>query len=105
MDEDLFLLRLHTERLEGGSTPGRKPKIRCHHRLQAPQVDLFDPAANRYGLWTPMHYVEAWMNQQTHYPAWATHTLTVIDGALRIQARRVDLVHCNSAPGAIQFLP
>src|SRR5882757_1340401 len=57
MDEDLFLLRLRVERLKGSRTYSQKPSSRCHHVLQQPQVDVLDPASNRYVVWTPMHYV------------------------------------------------
>jgi 3-phenylpropionate/cinnamic acid dioxygenase small subunit len=103
MDEDLFLLRLRIERLKGNRTYSQKPKSRCHHVLQQPQVDVFDPEANRYVVWTAMHYVEARLDQQDLYAAWTTHELTAIDGALRIQMKRVDLVNCDAAFGSIQL--
>jgi 3-phenylpropionate/cinnamic acid dioxygenase small subunit len=103
MDEDLFLLRLRVERLKGNRTYSQKPKSRCHHVLQQPQVDVFDPEANRYVVWTAMHYIEARLDQQDLYAAWTTHELTVVDGALRIQTKRVDLVNCDAAFGSIQL--
>jgi hypothetical protein len=71
--------------------------------LQQPQVDAFDPDTNRYVVWTAMHYVEARLDQQDLYAAWATHELRVIDGALRIRMKRVDLVNCDAAFGSIQL--
>jgi 3-phenylpropionate/cinnamic acid dioxygenase small subunit len=103
MDEDLFLLRLRVERLKGNRTYSQKPKSRCHHLLQQPQVDVFDPESNRYVIWTAMHYVETRMDQQNLYAAWATHELTTINGALRIRMKRVDLVNCDAAFGSIQL--
>jgi 3-phenylpropionate/cinnamic acid dioxygenase small subunit len=103
MDEDLFLLRLRVERLKGARTYSQKPKSRCHHVLQQPQVDRFDPEANRYVVWTAMHYVEARLDRQDLYAAWTTHELTPIDGALRIRMKRVDLVNCDAAFGSIQL--
>lgn len=103
MDEDLFLLRLRVERLKGNRTYSQKPKSRCHHVLQQPQVDVFDAEADRYVAWTAMHYLETRMDQQNLYAAWATHELTVIDGALRIRMKRVDLVNCDAAFGSIQL--
>ncbi len=81
MDEDLFLLRLRVERLKGNRTYSQKPKSRCHHVLQQPQVDVFDPGANRYVVWTALHYVEARLDHQDLYAAWTTHELTAIGGA------------------------
>jgi 3-phenylpropionate/cinnamic acid dioxygenase small subunit len=103
MDEDLFLLRLRVERLKGARTYSQKPKSRCHHVLQQPQVDRFEPEANRYVVWTAMHYVESRLDRQDLYAAWATHELTPIDGALRIRMKRVDLVNCDAAFGSIQL--
>ncbi len=105
MDEDLFLLRLRVERLRGNRTYSQKPRSRCHHVLQAPQVDRHDPAANEYVVWTPMHYVETRQDRQDLYALWATHHLAVIEGALRIRLKRVDLVNCDAAFGSIQLLP
>jgi 3-phenylpropionate/cinnamic acid dioxygenase small subunit len=103
MDEDLLLLRIRVERLRGIRTYSQKPKSRCHHLLQQPQVDVFDPEANHYVVWTAMHYVETRLDQQDLYAAWATHELSVINGALRIRLKRVDLVNCDAAFGSIQL--
>jgi 3-phenylpropionate/cinnamic acid dioxygenase small subunit len=105
MDEDVFLLRLRVERLKGNRTYSQKPRSRCHHVLQAPQLDRHDPAANEYVLWTPMHYVETRQDRQDLYAVWATHYLTVIDGALRIRLKQVELVNCDAAFGSIQLFP
>ncbi len=48
MDEDLLLLRIRVERLKGIRTYSQKPKSRCHHVLQQPQIDVFDPDAGRF---------------------------------------------------------
>ena len=73
--------------------------------LQAPQIDRFDPEANRYTLWTAMHYVETRQDRQDLYAAWATHDLIAVDGAPRIRMKRVDLVNCDAAFGSIQLFP
>lgn len=103
MDEDLFLLRLRVERLNGSRTYSQKPRSRCHHVLQRPQIDVFDTNSDRYTVWTAMHYVETRQDRQDLYAAWTTHELTVIDGALRIRLKRVDLVNCDAALGSIQL--
>ena len=101
MYEDLFLLRLRVERLKSAKTYSQKPKSRCHHLLQMPLVE--SDAGNRYVTWTPFHYVETRMDEQTLFAGWARHTLIVRDGALRILLKRVDLVNCDSAFGNIQL--
>ena len=65
--------------------------------------DRRDDAANEYVTWTPMHYVETRLDEQDLYAAWATHTLTVIDGRLKIKLKRVDLVNCDAAFRSIQL--
>jgi 3-phenylpropionate/cinnamic acid dioxygenase small subunit len=105
MDEDLMLLRIRVERLKGIRTYSQKPKSRCHHVLQQPQVDLFDPVAARFTAWTAMHYVETRQDRQDLYAAWATHELGIVDGKLRIRMKRVDLVNCDAAFGNIQLFP
>jgi 3-phenylpropionate/cinnamic acid dioxygenase small subunit len=105
MDEDLLLLRIRVERLNGTRTYSQKPKSRCHHVLQQPQLDVFDPDSGRFVAWTAMHYVETRQDRQDLYAAWVTHELAVIDGALRIRMKRVDLVNCDAAFGSIQLFP
>jgi hypothetical protein len=52
-----------------------------------------------------MHYVETRQDRQDLYALWATHHLAVINGALRIRLKRVDLVNCDAALGSIQLFP
>jgi 3-phenylpropionate/cinnamic acid dioxygenase small subunit len=103
MYEDLLLLKIRVERLKGNRTYSQKPKSRCHHVLQVPQIDARDDAANLYSTWTAMHYVESRGDEQTLYAAWATHRLTVADGAIKIKLKRVDLVNSEAAFGNIQL--
>ena len=103
MYEDKLLLRVRVERLKGNRTYSQKPRSRCHHVLQVPQVDHRDEAENLYSTWTPMHYVETRFDEQVLYAAWAKHQLTVLDGRIRIKLKRVDLVNCEAAFGNIQL--
>ena len=103
MYEDKLLLGIRAERLKGRRTFSQKPRSRCHHVLQAPQVDARDEAGNRYTTWTAMHYVETRQDEQQLYAAWATHILAVEDGRLKIKQKRVDLVNCDAAFGNIQL--
>ena len=103
MYEDKLLLSIRVERLKGARTFSQRPKSRCHHVLQTPQVDSRDEANNSYVTWTPMHYIETRLDDQTLYAVWATHHLTVEDGRLRIKLKRVDLINCDAAFGNIQL--
>jgi 3-phenylpropionate/cinnamic acid dioxygenase small subunit len=103
MYEDRLLLQVRAERLRGNRTYSQKPKSRSHHVLQTPMVDVRDDAAMHYVTWTATHYVETRLDEQNLYAAWLTHHLTVIDGAIRIRLKRVDLVNCDAAFGNIQL--
>jgi 3-phenylpropionate/cinnamic acid dioxygenase small subunit len=103
MYEDKLLLSIRVERLKGARTFSQKPKSRCHHVLQTPQVDSRDATANSYVTWTAMHYVETRLEEQTLYAAWATHHLSVENGRLKIKLKRVDLINCDAAFGNIQL--
>jgi hypothetical protein len=71
--------------------------------MQTPQIDSRDDAAGTYMVWTPMHYVETRLDEQQLYAAWATHTLALVEGQLRIKLKRVDIVNCDAAFGNIQL--
>ena len=103
MYEDKLLLSIRVERLKGARTFSQKPKSRCHHVLQTPQVDSRDEANNSYVTWTPMHYIETRLDEQTLFAVWATHHLSVENGKLRIKLKRVDLINCDAAFGNIQL--
>ena len=103
MYEDKLLLSVRVERLKGLRTFSQRPKSRCHHVLQVPIVDARDDAAGEYQLYTPFHYVETRVDEQTLYAGWARHTLVLVDGRLRIKLKRVDLVNCDAAFGNIQL--
>ena len=101
--DDKLLLRIRVERLMGARTFSQKPKSRCHHVLQAPVVDAADEAARRWVTYTPFHYVESRLDEQTLYAGWSRHYLTEVAGRLRMSMKRVDLVNPDSAFGNIQL--
>jgi 3-phenylpropionate/cinnamic acid dioxygenase small subunit len=103
--EDLFMLKLRVERLNGARTFSQKPKSRCHHVLSRPFVDEMDEGAGRYVTTTNMHYVETRLDEQQLLALTAQHELALVDGKLRIANKRVDLLNCDAAFGNIQLLP
>ena len=105
MYEDLFMLKLRVERLNGARTFSQKPKSRCHHVIQRPFVDAFDLSAGRFQTNTSMHYVETRLDEQILLALTATHELALVDGAIRIANKRVDLLNSDAAFGNIQLLP
>ncbi|MEM7269662.1 MAG: aromatic-ring-hydroxylating dioxygenase subunit beta [Pseudomonadota bacterium] len=103
--EDNFMLRLRVERLEGARTFSQKPKSRCHHVIQRPFIDEFDTGEGRFVTNTSMHYVETRLDEQQLLALTATHEIRLVDGALRIANKRVDLLNSDAAFGNIQLLP
>ncbi|CTQ63288.1 MAG: aromatic-ring-hydroxylating dioxygenase subunit beta [Roseibium album] len=101
--EDMFMLRLRVERLNGARTFSQKPKSRCHHVIQRPFID--EMTDNRVVTNTSMHYVETRLDEQFLLALTAVHELAVVDGVLRIANKRVDILNCDAAFGNIQLLP
>ena len=101
--DDKLLLRIRVERLKNAKTYSQKPKSRCHHVMQTPMIEKLDPATNTYITWTPFHYLETRLDEQTLFAGWGRHRFTLIDGALKIQLKRIDLVNPDSAFGNIQL--
>src|ERR1044071_5407898 len=81
MYEKKMLLAIGIERLKGNRTFSQKPRSRCHHVLQTPQIDKRD--------------------EQQLYACWATHTMTVVDGKLKMKMKRIDIVNSDAAFGNI----
>lgn len=103
--EDLFMLKLRVERLNGARTFSQKPRSRCHHVLSRPFVDAMDDAAGRYAVTTPMHYVETRLDDQMLLALTVRHDLAAEAEGLRIVEKRVDILNCDAAFGNIQLLP
>lgn len=103
--EDMFMLRLRVERLNGARTFSQKPRSRCHHVIQRPFVDDLDHENRRYVTNTSMHYVETRLDDQLLLALTAMHELKSVDGKLRIASKRVDLLNSDAAFGNIQLLP
>jgi len=103
MYEDIFMLRLRVQRLNGARTFSQKPKSRCNHVLQRPFID--EISSESITTNTSMHYIETRMDDQFLLGLTATHELRVVDGALRIANKRVDLLNSDAAFSSIQLLP
>ncbi|MES0885255.1 aromatic-ring-hydroxylating dioxygenase subunit beta [Roseibium sp. SCP14] len=101
--EDMFMLRLRVERLNGARTFSQKPKSRCHHVIQRPFID--EMTDEKIITNTSMHYVETRLDEQFLLALTATHQLAIVDGKLRIANKRVDILNCDAAFGNIQLLP
>lgn len=105
MYEDIFMLKLRVERLNGARTFSQKPKSRCHHVIQRPFVDEIDEENATFVTTTSMHYVETRLDEQQLLALTARHDLAEVDGRLRIANKRVDILNCDAAFRNIQLLP
>ena len=101
--EDRLLLKLRIERLKSPRAFSQQPPSRCHHLLQAPTVETFDPAANRYVVRTEFHYTESQGDELQFYVGHFLHHLVVQDGALRMTLKRVNLLNPDAALPAVQL--
>ena len=103
MYEDKLLLTVRVERLAGERTFSQKPRSRSQHLLQTPQVDEVDDERGVYRTYTPFHYAELRMDEQTFYAGWARHELCRVDGALKIALKRVDILNFDAPLGNLQL--
>lgn len=101
--EDKLLRDVRIERLKSPRAFSQQPPSRCHHLLQAPRVEVFEPGDNRFVLRTEFHYTESQGDNVQFYVGSAFHHLCVRDGALRITLKRVDLLNCDAALPAVQL--
>ena len=101
--EDRLLLKLRIERLKNPRSYSQHPESRGHHVLQLPDVERRDDAANEYLTRTSLIYTETRGDDQQQYAVTAYHTLTVVDGRLRIRVKRVNLLNCDAALPSIQM--
>lgn len=105
MYEDRLLRRLRIERFGNPRSYSLQPPVRCLHVLQRPEVESRDPQANRWTVRTNELYVETQGGAREVYAAVVTHTVAVIEGALRIVLKRVDLLDCDAPLPSIQLFP
>jgi 3-phenylpropionate/cinnamic acid dioxygenase small subunit len=101
--EDKLLRDLRVERLKSPRAYSQQPKSRSHHLLQAPTVEVFEPADNRFVLRCAFHYTEAQNDEVNFFVGTAFHHLCVRDGALRITLKRVNLLNSDAALPAVQL--
>ena len=103
MYEDKLLRDLRIERLKSPRAFSQQPPSRCHHLLQTPTVETFDPASNRYVVRAEFHYTESQRDELQFYVGHTLHELTVVQGALRIALKRVNLLNPDAALPAVQL--
>jgi len=97
--EDKLLLKLRIERLKQPNAYSQKPPSRCHHLLQAPEIEK--AAKGEFLVRTSFLYTETRGDESQRYAAVAWHTL--VGEPLRIRLKRVDLLNCDAALPSIQL--
>ena len=97
--EDKLLLKLRIERLKQPTAYSQKPASRCHHLLQAPEIE--NSKKDEFLIRTSFIYTETRGDDSQRYAAVAWHTL--VGGPLRIRLKRVDLLNCDAALPSIQL--
>jgi 3-phenylpropionate/cinnamic acid dioxygenase small subunit len=103
--EDVLLLTIRIERLRDAAAPSLQPPARGLHVLQAPRLLAGDPNDDVYATRAPFVYAEAHGDEQIVLAGTVTHTTRLIDGALRIVQKRVDLLNAGAPLPAIHLLP
>ena len=98
--EDKLLLKLRIERLKLPTAYAQKPASRCHHVLQAPEVEK---SGTEYRVRTPFIYTETRGDESQRYAATAFHTLVNSTAGLRIRLKRVDILNADAALPSIQL--
>ena len=97
--EDKLLLKLRIERLKQPNAYSQKPASRCHHLLQAPEIEKSEKG--EFLIRTSFIYTETRGDESQRYAAVAWHTL--VGEPLRIRLKRVDLLNCDAALPSIQL--
>ena len=103
--EDKLLLKVRIERLKNPKSYSQNQPSFCQHVMQQPEVEHADSTANEFALRTPFMYTESQLDSQIVLAGVVYHHLKVIDGALRITLKKVELVNCDAALPSIQLFP
>ena len=103
LDEDKLLRDIRVERLKSPRAFSQQPPSRCHHLLQVPTVEEFDPAGNRFVVRTEFHYTESQGDELQFYVGTFLHHLRLVDGRLRIALKRVKLLNPDAALPSVQL--
>lgn len=101
--EDRLLLKVRIERLHSPNAFSQAEPSWCQHVLQAPRIESRDDVAGTCVLRTPFMYLEVQRDDQQVYAGVAWHHLTMRDGKLRMQMKRIDLLNRESALPSIQL--
>ena len=95
MYEDKLLLTVRVARLHGERTFSQRPKSRCHHLLQTPEIaEIKDDIVKTK---TSFHYTETRLDEQFFLVGWVEHTLRKTNNSFQIVRKQVNLINPESA--------
>lgn len=103
--DDHLLREVRIARLRSRQAHSQQPPGACHHLLQQPRLVRADAIEGRCELRTAFLYTELRAGHTVSLPGVAWHHLRLMDGALRIVLKRVDLLHAAEALPAVEFYP
>ncbi len=101
MHEDKLMLTVRVERLHGERTFSQRPKSRCHHLLQRPEI--LHISKDTIKTRTAFHYTETRLDEQFFLVGWSEHTLRPADHSFHIVRKQVNLINPESAHRNIQL--
>jgi 3-phenylpropionate/cinnamic acid dioxygenase small subunit len=102
--EDKLLLKVRIERLRHPSAFSQQQPSFCQHVLQQPALEESNPAVGLFVTRTPFIYAETRLDTQLILAGVVFHHLILVDEALRIRLKKIELLNCDAALPSIQML-
>ena len=99
--EDFTLLRMRIDRLKNELSPTETPPSRTNHHIT--NVTILDDRAESLTAKAYLIFVEYRRNEQRWFSARVTWNLKILEGAIRISAKRVDLLNSDQERGHLWF--
>ena len=97
--DDRVLMEVRRRNLKHPRAPSKDYPIRCSHLIS--NVRVVKDGASGCTVKSNFQCVVYYNNKQTLYAGRYTHELVRQDGALRIRAKRVDLINCDAVLNTI----
>ena len=105
MYEDKLLLKVRIERLNNPRSFSQKQASYCQHVMQAPSLEVADPAQGRWVTRAPFSYFESQLDTQVVLAGVSWLHLVEVGGVLRIRLKKVELLNCDAALPSVQLFP
>jgi len=105
MYEDKLLLKVRIERLKNPRSFSQQQASYCQHVMQAPSLEVADPAQGRWVTRAPFSYFESQLDTQVVLAGVSWLHLVEVGGVLRIRLKKVELLNCDAALPSVQLFP